>query len=116
MAISRDNHWLVTGGEDRTARLWDLTAKDPAANPVFLSDREGLEITAVAISPDDHWLVTGGYGKVRLWDLTAKNPAANSTVLQEHQNRVAAVAISQDNRWVVSGDHYDGTVRFFSLG
>ena len=31
VAISRDNHWLVTGSADNTARLWDLSAKDPAA-------------------------------------------------------------------------------------
>ena len=28
VAISPDNHWLVTGSEDNTARLWDLTAED----------------------------------------------------------------------------------------
>jgi hypothetical protein len=36
VCISPDNHWLVTGGDDHTVRLWDLTAKDPAANPVVL--------------------------------------------------------------------------------
>ena len=31
VAISPDNHWLVTTGRwDKTARLWDLRAKDPA--------------------------------------------------------------------------------------
>jgi WD40 repeat protein len=36
VAISPNSHWLVTGGQDRTVRLWDLMAKDPAANPVVL--------------------------------------------------------------------------------
>jgi WD40 repeat protein len=36
VGISPDNQWLVTGGVDGTVRLWDLTAKDPAANPVVL--------------------------------------------------------------------------------
>ena len=58
MAISPDNHWLATGSSDNTARLWDLTAKDPAANPVVLRGHRG-PIYAVAISPDDHWLATG---------------------------------------------------------
>src|SRR5271166_978712 len=33
VAISPDNHWLVTGSGDKTARLWDLRAKDPALLP-----------------------------------------------------------------------------------
>ena len=40
VAISPDNHWLVTGSDDKTARLWDLRAKDPAANPVVLRGHE----------------------------------------------------------------------------
>ena len=49
--ISPDNHWLVTGSADKTARLWDLSAEDPAANPVVLRGHEGT-VYAVAISPD----------------------------------------------------------------
>jgi len=67
VAISPDNHWLVTGSWDRTARLWDLTAKDPAAKPVVLRGHED-GVNAVAISPDNRWLVTGGLdGTARLW-------------------------------------------------
>ena len=40
MAISPDNRWVVTGSADKTARLWDLSAKDPAANPVVLRGHE----------------------------------------------------------------------------
>jgi WD40 repeat protein len=29
VAISPDNHWLVTGSWDTTARLWDLRSQDP---------------------------------------------------------------------------------------
>jgi WD40 repeat protein len=69
VAISPNNHWVVTG-DSNTARLWDLSAKDPAANPVVLRGHEGL-VRAVAISPDSHWVVTGSYdGTARLWDLT----------------------------------------------
>ena len=70
LEISSDNHWLVTGSMDKTARLWDLRAKDPAANPVVLRGHEGA-VRAVGISPDNHWLVTASMDKTaRLWDLT----------------------------------------------
>jgi WD40 repeat protein len=67
VAISPDNRWVVTGSADHTARLWDLSAKDPAAKPVVLRGHEDV-IWAVAISPDNRWLVTGSSDKtVRLW-------------------------------------------------
>jgi conflict system STAND superfamily ATPase/WD40 domain-containing protein len=71
IGVSQDNHWLVTGsdGDDDTARLWDLRAKDPAASPVVLRGHEG-RVSAVAISPDNHWLVTGSADRTaRLWPL-----------------------------------------------
>jgi WD40 repeat protein len=55
------------GSEDRTARLGDLSAKDPAANPVVLRGHDG-PVRAVAISPDNRWVVTGSADKTaRLW-------------------------------------------------
>jgi WD40 repeat protein len=32
VAISPDYRWVVTGGDDNTTRLWDLSAKNPALN------------------------------------------------------------------------------------
>jgi WD40 repeat protein len=119
VAISPDNHWVVTGSSDARGRLWDLNAKDPAANPVILSSFPGT-VDAVAISPDNRWVVTGGSGgswddgTARLWDLSAKDPAANPVILRGHEDKVSAVAISPDNRWVVTGSG-DRTARLWLL-
>jgi WD40 repeat protein len=67
MAISPDSRWVVTGSYDEAARLWDLSAKDPAADPVALCSH-GDALTAVAISPDNRWVVTGSLDNTaRLW-------------------------------------------------
>jgi len=114
VAISSDSRWLVTGSADKTARLWDLSAKDPAANSIVLRGHEG-PVRAVAISPDNRWLVTGSDDKTaRLWDLSAKDPAANSIVLRGHEDAVIAVAISSDSRWLVTGS-WDKTARLWDL-
>jgi cell division protein FtsB len=114
VAISPDGHWLVTGSGDNTARLWDLTASDPAAAPIVLRDHEG-GIYAVAISPDNHWLVTGSSDDTaRLWDLTAEDPAAEPIVLRGHEGSISAVAISPDNHWLVTGSE-DNTARLWNL-
>jgi WD40 repeat protein len=114
LAISPNNRWLVTGSFDKTGRLWDLSAKDPAANPVLLRGHED-GVNAVAISADSRWVVTGsGDGTARLWDLRAKDPAADSVVLRGHENGVNAMAISPDNRLVVTGSR-DTTARLWDL-
>jgi WD40 repeat protein len=119
VAISQDNHWLVTGSADKTARLWDLSAKDPTANPVVLRGHEqSVFQKGLAISPNSHWLVTGSADKTaRLWDLSARDPATNPVVLRSPPLSLAtfyAVAIS--DRWVVTGsDEQKGTARLWDL-
>jgi WD40 repeat protein len=51
-AISPDNRWVLTESDDKTARLWDLSAKDPAIDPVVLCGHEAV-VNAGAISPDN---------------------------------------------------------------
>jgi WD40 repeat protein len=117
LAISSDGHWLVTGSGDNMARVWDLSAKDPAANPVVLGGHGGPgdDVAAVAISADNRWIVTGSWDKTaRLWNLGAKDPAANPVVLGGHEDKVRVVAISADSRWVVTGSD-DKTARLWDL-
>ena len=68
LAISPDGRWLVTGGQkeyvtggdDRTARLWDLKSKNPATGSRVLKGHTD-SISSIAISHDGRWLVTGSY-------------------------------------------------------
>jgi WD40 repeat protein len=53
--MSPDNRWVVTGSSDSAVRIWDLSAKDPAANPVVLRGHDGY-VNVVAISPDNRLL------------------------------------------------------------
>jgi len=134
-AVAISDRWVVTGSDDHTARLWNLNAKDPAANSVVLRGHEG-PVTAVAISPDNHWLVTAGGdftvleeerpvtlgNTARLWDLSANDPAANPVELRQP---VRGLAISPDNRWLAAGSpairtgdlktNIDGTARLWDL-
>ena len=114
MAFSPDSRWVVTGSYDRTARLWDLKAANPTAQPVVLKGHDG-DVTAVAFSPDNRWVVTGSVDRTaRLWDLKAADPAAQPVVLKGHDGEVRALAFSPDSRWVVTGSS-DSTARLWDL-
>jgi len=101
LLISPDGRWLASASRDRTVRLWDLTAEDPAAAPFVLAGQGGSS-GSEAFSPDSRWLATAGWDKVRLWDLTADDPAAKPVVLAGPEEAVFSVAISGDNRWLAT--------------
>ena len=51
VAFSSDGRWLVTGNEDRTARVWDLRSDDPGGSSTVLEHEDWL--SALALSADD---------------------------------------------------------------
>jgi WD40 repeat protein len=139
VAISPKSRWILTTGDNSTARLWDLTAKDPGAAPITLHDDE--RILSATFSPDGRWLITGGWSwqveheneapdrafynpyrchleegqrTVRLWDLTAKDPASSRVILSGHEKHIDTLALSPNGRWLVTGS-WDETVRIWDL-
>ncbi|WP_428308545.1 WD40 repeat domain-containing protein [Lacipirellula sp.] len=114
MAISPDNHWLALGVDD-AVKLWDLTARDPAAASIERQCRHG-NVTAILFSNDGRWLVTCGAGRepaVRLWNLTSRD-ASESLLLKGLDGPVRAAAVSADSRYLVAaGD--DQRLRVWNL-
>ena len=68
MAFSPDGAWLVSGSDDQTVRLWQMS--DPTAEPLVLRGHEDWVLTVV-FSPDGAWLASGSADQtVRLWQMT----------------------------------------------
>jgi len=106
VAISADNHYIVSGSADKTIKLWD-----PASAKVVrtFSEFKG-PVVSVAISSDHHYLVSNSYDQsvlenydqsIILWDLaTGKKLRTFFRRKAVSAPTILPVSISLDNRFV----------------
>lgn len=107
-AFSPDGATLLTGGFDRTARLWNVADGRERAT---LEGHEGW-VAAVAFSPDGSLVATGSHDQlIKIWDAAAGLELA---CLRGHTGNVYTVAFSPDGTTLASGS-LDGTVRLWDL-
>ncbi len=104
---------LVSGGEDRSLRLWEAES----GKEVGRLDNVGCGIRAVAFGPGGTILFGGGDreqagdGGVHVWDLAGGKEAAP---FRGHDNWVSGVAVAPGGHRALSAD-WDKTVRVWDL-
>lgn len=68
LAVSPDGKFAVTGGVDRTIRVWEI----PTAREVARWEAHDSAVTALAFSPDGAMLASGSLqGALKLWNVPA---------------------------------------------
>ncbi len=108
VAISSDDRFIVTGSEDKTAKIWDVGSGECIAT---LMGHTG-EICSVAISGDDSFIVTGSYDlTAKIWDFDS---GTCLMTLEGHKDVLCSVAISSNNQFIVTGSA-DETARLWDL-
>ena len=111
-----NNRHLLTGGSDRTVRLWDtVTGKE-----MLMIETGTGGAHAVAFTPDGkRFLVGTGFAKgskkegyaVEVWDIAGGKEIHH---LLGHNRQVLAVAVSPDGKQAVTGS-FDGQIRLWDL-
>ena len=110
VTFSPNGRFALTGSDDTTARLWDVT-KSPVTSSELIG-HTGL-VRSVAFSPDGRFALTGSWDNTaRLWDLT-KSPIT-CTELIGHTCLISSVTFSPDSCFALTGS-YDDTARLWDL-
>ncbi|RLI56332.1 MAG: hypothetical protein DRP09_06875 [Candidatus Thorarchaeota archaeon] len=114
VAVSPDQHYIVTGSADGIVRFWDVD------RGVLLRTLDaGHDVHSMIISPDGRYLLCGSKvppasnesGVVTIWDFEL---GVQLKRIEAHQGHVTALAMTADSNYVLSGGQ-DGQVHLWDM-
>jgi WD40 repeat protein/tetratricopeptide (TPR) repeat protein len=95
--LSPDGRTMATGGQDHTARLWEVATGRPIGDPMHHQQI----VASVAFSPDGRRVVTGSHDRTaRLWDAETGRPLGPPMA---HEGPVYVARFSPDGRMIATG-------------
>ncbi|MBW4605748.1 MAG: AAA-like domain-containing protein [Hassallia sp. WJT32-NPBG1] len=103
---SPDGKYLVTFGQDRIVRIWNLSDRIPVTT-VTIKSKDA--ITGASWSPDGKYIVTPTWKSVLLWDKYGKQLAR----FQGYSDIVNSANFSHDGKLIVTGSN-DKTARVWN--
>ena len=108
VVISTDGRWALSGGTDKTLRLWEVSSGK--CMRTFLGHTGPAY--SVALSTNGQWALSGGIDKTLChWEVSSGK--CMRTFLG-HESSVKSVVMSADGEWALSGSS-DNTLRLWEV-
>uniref|UniRef100_A0A5S6QLU0 Target of rapamycin complex subunit lst8 n=1 Tax=Trichuris muris TaxID=70415 RepID=A0A5S6QLU0_TRIMR len=92
--------WMYTGGEDHSARIWDMRARSLQCQRIF---QVATPVTCVCVHPNQVELFVGDQsGTIHLWDLRNDH---NEQFMPEMNSMIQSVDVDNDGTMLAAVTH-----------
>lgn len=110
--FSRDGRLIVSGGRDKTVRIWNMDDGNSKVLTIDDPDNPEAGITCAAFSPNGQLVAASSSNSiVYIWDVETGN---RLETLRGHRDSVHSVAFTPDGKQLVSGS-LDKTLKYWDV-
>ena len=110
VVFSPDGKLLVSGSEDSTIKMWDVSQWQNVETREPITVRMSFPIHMVVFHPDGQLIATSGR-HAKVLDISSQ---AERTTLQ-HDNWVWAIAFSRDGRYLATDDGVETSIKVWDI-
>uniref|UniRef100_A0A673U1X4 Target of rapamycin complex subunit LST8 n=1 Tax=Suricata suricatta TaxID=37032 RepID=A0A673U1X4_SURSU len=97
VGFHEDGRWMYTGGEDCTARIWDLRSRNLQCQRIF---QVNAPINCVCLHPNQAELIVGDQsGAIHIWDLKTDH---NEQLIPEPEVSITSAHIDPDASYMAA--------------
>jgi len=108
VATTTDNQFIISGGMDKTVRIWDIASGDCVK---ILDGHEG-EIRTIAVTRDNKFCLSAGQDSViRKWGI---DTGECTGIFEGHHDSINDLAVNRDSKLLVSGSS-DCSLRLWDI-
>ncbi len=112
VSFSPDGKYIVTGSEDKTAKLWEVAT----GHEIRTFSGHTSSVNSVGFSPEGKYIVTGsgdtgGDRTAKLWEVAT---GQEIRTFHGHSLRLTSVGFSPDGKYIVTGSE-DKTARLWEV-